>query len=248
MTERYVGHPSHSGLPAGWRHPRSRIVARLPNGHGDPPHSAPTCRQNQPLPSVANPPAASMIPSRSRGAGRVIAGRTPTHRVGRSRGREWLEVGPAVPAGPSVVSGDGVVIDGLSHGNVVPHGVRGIVQIVEVCVVADDCIAGESGHADVLRHQPKPVSTISRNTVKSHPKLRRQASAEATHRKRGPRGDRTHNPRIKRTNELSAVLTCTDAARTRAYEAKSVAVQPCSDGPNESSSDDRTSSAHWPLT
>ena len=35
----------------------------------------------------------------------------------------------------------------------------------------------------------------------------------------GPRGDRTHNPRIKRTNELKAVLTCTDvhlgAERTR---------------------------------
>jgi hypothetical protein len=41
----------------------------------------------------------------------------------------------------------------------------------------------------------------------------------------GPRGDRTHNPRIKRTNELSAVLTCIDALPGRAYEAQSVAVQ-----------------------
>ena len=40
----------------------------------------------------------------------------------------------------------------------------------------------------------------------------------------GPRGDRTHNPRIKRTNELSAVLTWVDAPRGRADEAQSVAV------------------------
>ncbi len=40
----------------------------------------------------------------------------------------------------------------------------------------------------------------------------------------GPRGDRTHNPRIKRTNELSAVLTCADAPRSPAYEAQYVAV------------------------
>ena len=39
---------------------------------------------------------------------------------------------------------------------------------------------------------------VSRNTVSHHPKPRRQASAEAIHQLGGPRGDRTHNPRIKR--------------------------------------------------
>src|SRR4051794_5164041 len=34
-----------------------------------------------------------------------------------------------------------------------------------------------------------------------------------------------------RTNELSAVLTCVDASRGRAYEAQSVAVHTTSDGP-----------------
>jgi hypothetical protein len=49
-------------------------------------------------------------------------------------------------------------------------------------------------------------------------------STKAQVKRGGPRGDRTHNPRIKRTIWLSAVLTCRDAPRGRAYEAQSVAV------------------------
>src|SRR5687768_15378875 len=54
------------------------------------------------------------------------------------------------------------------------------------------------------------MSIINRSTVAHHPKLLVEHQQNTTGQDGGPRGD-PHNPRIKRTTELSAVLTWIDA-------------------------------------
>ena len=68
----------------------------------------------------------------------------------------------------------------------------------------------------VSRINRSSVSTINRNTVNHQPKTKRQASADVLQRLSGPRGARTHNPRIKspllcqlelEARSLSAIVT-----------------------------------------
>jgi putative transposase len=49
----------------------------------------------------------------------------------------------------------------------------------------------------VITNQPKQPSPITRRCVTQQPKARRHASGGVIHDIGGPRGDRTHNPRIK---------------------------------------------------